>query len=73
MNQQLFNTMDQQLFITPGNTLFIFQPVSDGFQVSIQKNHGGTDETEPTTHFLSKPLADQLRLGLVLRNAQEIT
>lgn len=65
--------MNQQLFITPDSTLFIFQPVSDGFQISIQKNHGGTDETEPTTHFLSEPLADRLRFGLVLRNAQEIT
>jgi hypothetical protein len=65
--------MNQELFITPNHTLFIFQPVFDGFQVSIQTNHERPNESEPLTHYVPAKKAEQLRFSLLLQGAQEIT
>jgi hypothetical protein len=64
--------MNLELFITPDHTLFTFQPEGNGFQVTTQRDHAGPNEKTLTTHYLSTPMADQLRFGLILRGAQII-
>jgi hypothetical protein len=64
--------MNQELFITPDHTFFVLQPVPDGFQVSIQKNHERPNEGEPLTHYVPADAAEQLRFNLLLQGAQQI-